>query len=71
MKINIEIDMNEEPHKLDAHLRGPEYRHMVEGIWLELMTLMTQGHPYTTADAVIVALHDKMKNDATYFNIAL
>jgi hypothetical protein len=71
MKINIEIDMNEEPHKLDAHLRGPEYRHMVEGIWLELNTLLSQGHPYTTADAVIVSLHNKMKNDATYFNITL
>lgn len=71
MKVTIEIDMDETPHKLDAHLRGPEYKLVLGGIYLEVLNLLTQGHPYTSADAALNHLHEKMKKDASYFNVEL
>jgi hypothetical protein len=71
VKVNIEIDMDTESHKLDAHLRGPEYKHVLEAIFFEINSLLSQGHPYINADAALVALHDKLKKDAEYFNINL
>jgi hypothetical protein len=71
MKVNIEIDCETESHKLEAHLRGPEYKQVLDGVALEIESLLSSGHPFTSADRVLLHLQEKIKKDANYFNICI
>lgn len=71
MKVCIEIDCETESHKLEAHLRGPEYKQVLDGLLLEVQNMVREGHPFTSADRVLAYLQDKLKKDAAYFNLPI
>jgi hypothetical protein len=71
MKVTIEIDSNDEGHKIDGHLRGPELKMILADIEKDISNFLQEGHQFITADAAFLYLLDKLKKDADYFNIKL
>lgn len=71
MKVCIEIDCETESHKLEAHLRGPEYKQVLDGIILDVQSMINGGHPFTSADRLLEHFQDKLKKDVSYFNLPI
>ncbi len=71
MKISIELDAADEGHKIDSCIRGHELKMILDGLVQEMQVFLTEGHPFVSADAVMLHLLDKLKKDANYFNIPI
>jgi hypothetical protein len=71
MKISIELDANDEGHKIDACIRGPEMKLILSDALREMENFLNEGHAFLSADAALLHMVNKLKKDADYFNISL
>jgi hypothetical protein len=70
MKVLLEFDLPDEQDKSDACMRGAEWKAIAQMLQFEISSLRRNGHPYTTADAVLKYLEEKLNHDLQYLHLS-